>query len=351
MPGAQPLRVIHFLNQFFGGIGGEEAANSPVLVKDGPIGPGQALQQVLGDRGSVVGTIVAGDNFFNEHVEEAVPAVLEAIDRFKPDVLIAGPAFNAGRYGLACVEVCRQVSGRGIPAVTAMYPENPGLLGDRRDVYVVSTSESASDMARPMTEMMRIAGKLARGEKIGSAEEDGYIPRGVRVHGMREAPAAERAYTMLNDRLNGRPFTTEMAMLVPERATPATPISDLRHANVALITSGGLVPKGNPDRLVRAGATNWFRYSIDGQGSLNPDDWESVHAGFYTGIVNQNPDYILPLGAMRSLESDGEIGRVHPWVLTTTGVGTTLAAGKSIGQEMASELKSEGVDACLLVAT
>ena len=30
---------------------------------------------------------------------------------------------------------------------------------------------------------------------------------------------------------------------------------------------------------------------------------------------------------------------------------TTLAAGKSIGQEMANELKSEGVDACLLVAT
>ncbi len=351
MPGTQPLRVIHFLNQFFGGIGGEEAANTPVQVQEGPTGPGLALQQVLGDKGSVVGTIIAGDNFFNEHGEEAGRAVLEAIDRYKPDVLVAGPAFNAGRYGLACVEVCRQASGRGIPAVTAMFPENPGLLGDRRDVYVVATAESASDMARPLTEMMRIAGKLAQGEKIGSAEEDGYIPRGVRVHGLRQTPAAERAYAMLTDRLNGRPFTTEMAMLVPERATPATPVSDLRHANVALITSGGLVPKGNPDRLVRAGATNWFRYSIDGQNSLSPDDWESVHAGFYTGIVNRNPDYILPLGTMRSLESDGEIGRLHPWVLSTTGVGTTLTAGKSIGQEMASELKSEGVDACLLVAT
>jgi len=345
------MRVVHFLNQFFGGIGGEEAANAPVQVRNGPTGPGQALQQILGDNGSVVGTIVAGDNFFNEHAEEAVQAVHEAVDRYKPDVVVAGPAFNAGRYGLACVEVCRQVSGRGTPAVTAMFPENPGLLGDRKDVFIVATSESASDMARPLTIMMRIAGKLARGEEIGSAEEEGYIPRGVRVPGLREAPAAERAYAMLNDRLSERPFTTEMAMLVPERASPATPVSDLENANVALITTGGLVPKGNPDRLARAGATDWYRYSVDGQDSLSPDDWESVHAGFYTGIVNSNPDYVLPLGTMRMLETAGEIGRLHPWLLSTTGVGTTIAAGKEIGQEMAAELKSEGVDACLLVAT
>jgi len=38
---AKPYKVVHFLNQFFAGIGGEEQANTPVQASDGPIGPGR----------------------------------------------------------------------------------------------------------------------------------------------------------------------------------------------------------------------------------------------------------------------------------------------------------------------
>ena len=40
-----PLRVVHYLNQFFAGIGGEEAANIPPRVQQGPVGSGRPLQQ------------------------------------------------------------------------------------------------------------------------------------------------------------------------------------------------------------------------------------------------------------------------------------------------------------------
>ena len=33
-------RVVHYLNQFFGGMGGEERADTPVTVKEGAVGPG-----------------------------------------------------------------------------------------------------------------------------------------------------------------------------------------------------------------------------------------------------------------------------------------------------------------------
>ena len=33
------VRVVHYLNQFFGGIGSEDHAYEPVQMKDGPIGP------------------------------------------------------------------------------------------------------------------------------------------------------------------------------------------------------------------------------------------------------------------------------------------------------------------------
>jgi betaine reductase len=33
------LRVVHYVNQFFGGIGGEDQANVGVSVKTGAVGP------------------------------------------------------------------------------------------------------------------------------------------------------------------------------------------------------------------------------------------------------------------------------------------------------------------------
>ena len=77
------MRIVHFLNQFFGGLGGEEKANAEVQVFDGPVGLGRALQQALGDSDEIVATIVSGDNYFNEEKTRAVAAV-EAMIRFPP---------------------------------------------------------------------------------------------------------------------------------------------------------------------------------------------------------------------------------------------------------------------------
>ena len=40
-----PVRAVHYLNQFFAGIGGEDVANIPPRMQDGPVGSGRALQQ------------------------------------------------------------------------------------------------------------------------------------------------------------------------------------------------------------------------------------------------------------------------------------------------------------------
>ena len=117
------VRTLHYINQFFAGIGGEEANDLPLEVREGPVGPGRALDQILGDRGSVVATIVAGDNHFVEEEDQSVATVREAMREAKPDLVVAGPAFDAGRYGLACALVCKAAGELGIPAVTAMVEE------------------------------------------------------------------------------------------------------------------------------------------------------------------------------------------------------------------------------------
>src|SRR5437870_159787 len=138
----QSIRVVHYVNQFFGGIGGEDKADAPLQIREGPVGPGLGLQQALGERGQIVATLIGGDNYFNSEMALARAAVLEAIAKYQPHVVVAGPAFNAGRYGMACGEVCKAAAEElGIPSVTAMFPENPGVSLYHRQVYILPTSD------------------------------------------------------------------------------------------------------------------------------------------------------------------------------------------------------------------
>ena len=99
---ADQIKIVHYLNQFFGQVGGEDKAGMPMQVKEGPIGPGTVLERNFGGKGKIVATIIAGDNWLAESLEENTAKVVEKVAGFKPDIFVAGPAFNAGRYGVAC---------------------------------------------------------------------------------------------------------------------------------------------------------------------------------------------------------------------------------------------------------
>ena len=126
-----PLRVVHYVNQFFGGIGGEDHASVGVTVQAGAVGPGRALGAALGEGARIEATIICGDNFASEREAEAGRAIAGELERLKPDVLVAGPAFGSGRYGLACALACKVAQGRGVAAITAMHPDNPGASSAR----------------------------------------------------------------------------------------------------------------------------------------------------------------------------------------------------------------------------
>ena len=66
------LRVVHYINQFFANIGGEEKADYPAELRVGEVvGPGMALAQKFGEEAEIVATIVCGDSYFNENLEKA----------------------------------------------------------------------------------------------------------------------------------------------------------------------------------------------------------------------------------------------------------------------------------------
>ncbi|HNR05117.1 MAG TPA: glycine/betaine/sarcosine/D-proline family reductase selenoprotein B, partial [Bacillota bacterium] len=132
------IRVVHYINQFYGGIGGEEKADVKPEIREGVVGPGMALKAALGNEADIIATVICGDSYFNENMEEASAAILEMVKKYNPDLFIAGPAFNAGRYGVACGSICKAVKEKfNIPVVTGMYIENPGVDMFKKDVHIV----------------------------------------------------------------------------------------------------------------------------------------------------------------------------------------------------------------------
>ncbi|MBI3951651.1 MAG: glycine/betaine/sarcosine/D-proline family reductase selenoprotein B [Acidobacteria bacterium] len=349
----QQIRIAHYINQFFGGIGGEEKADAELQIREGPVGPGIGLQKALADRGQIVATLICGDNYFNSQTAAALAGVQETIERYQPDVVVAGPAFDAGRYGFACGEVGKAVSQRlGIPAATAMYPENPAVETYRkiRGIWILPTSARAIDMPKVLPKLADFAVKVGSGLAIGPARAEGYIPTGQRKLVFTDVPGAERALNMLLTKLAGQPSQTEIPIERFEPVPPAPPLKDLKTARLGVITTSGLVPKGNPDRFKMFNATEWRKYRLPDVPALEGKDWEVIHGGFNTAYAQANPNLVLPLDALRELEGQA-FGELHHEFYTITGVGTSLKTAKQAGEEMAASMREAGVDAALLVAT
>ena len=345
------LRVVHYLNQFFGGIGAEEQANVSVAVREGPVGPGRVLQELLGGRGSVVSTIICGDNYINEEKDAAHADIVRALKEARPDLLIAGPAFDAGRYGLACGQVGKIAEEMGIPSVTAMHAQNPGVESHRRDTVIVPTGVSPAEMQNVIAAMLPIGLKLVAGEELGAPNDEGYIPRGIRKTVVRDEPGYKRAVDMLVAKLQGKPFESEVPYEQPERVEPAPPVLDMSRATVALLSTGGLIPKGNPDRQLSGNPDKYFTYNVEGMQTLRSEEWEAFHGGYFNQIASGNPNYVMPLRYAREFEANGALGAVHPVIFTLPGVGTPVEKSQRFGEQIARELKEAGVDACILVAT
>ena len=350
-------RVIYCLNQFFGGLGGEDKAYQPPQLLDGARGPGILLEKLFPDM-QVAATLVVGDNYFAEKTEAALREILvvfaplfEAEDDDKPHVLLAGPAFNAGRYGMTCGAICRAVREHfAIPAVTAMHPENPAVEEYKKDILIARAGKDVMAMEEAVRSMAVLAIKQLQGEEL-LPDRDGYIPHGRRKNYFSEKSGAVRAVDMLLQKLAGEPFNTEYSMPVFDRVQPAPPVRDMAGARLALVTSGGIVPRGNPDRIEAASASRFGVYSLQGLSAFSAETHQTAHGGYDPTFANADPNRVLPLDVVRELESEGAFGSLHGSYYATVGNGTSVANAEKYGCEIAKLLLADGVQAVILTST
>ena len=346
------MRIVHYLNQVFAGIGGEDKAGMSLETREGAAGPGKLFEQLIGGDAKVVLTLVCGDNYAVENQDTMVAAAVQIIRQANADLLIAGPCFQAGRYGMAAGALCAAVQSQlNIPVLAAMSEENPGTDLYRELMYIVDSGANAANMRDALRKMSGLARKLIDNQPVGLPKEENYFPRGFIRDQFVDQTAAERLVDMVLAKVKGDPFESEMAptMFSPVPMPPG--VKNLKRAKLLLITDGGLVPKGNPDNIQGSAATRWGSYKIDGCDDLKGEDYEISHGGYDPQFVREDPDRLVPLDVMRELEQSGAIGELYEEFLSTSGLANPLSNTRRMGREMADKAKRLGIDAVILTST
>lgn len=341
-------RIVHYINQFYAGIGGEDKADTKPEKRDGVVGPGTALQGALSDVAEIVGTVICGDSYFNENVEETSPVVLDMIKSFEPDMVVVGPAFNAGRYGMACGMVAKMVDeDLHLPVVGGIYIENPGADMYKRYAYFVETGNSAVSMRQAIPDMAVIIKKIIAGEEV----TEGFMAKGIRKNYFADKRGSRRAVDMLLKKIGGEEFETEYPMPVFDRVDPMPAIKDIKKAKIALVSSGGPVPKGNPDHIESSSASKYGKYSLKDITDFTPENGETAHGGYDPVYANQDLDRVLPVDVLKEMVANGEVGELHDFWYATVGNGTSVANSKQFASEIADDLLAANVNGVILTST
>lgn len=350
------MKAIVYINQFFGQIGGEDMADVKPEIREGAVGSAMAVNAALGKDVEVTHTIICGDNFMGSKTEEAIETIISMLKDKEFDIFFAGPAFRAGRYGAACGHISKAVKNEfNKPVISSMNEENPGVEMFRGDMPIFKGAASAAGMRKDAKAMADYGLKILKGEKLLPAEEEGYFGRGIREQVWLDPPvtAADRVIDMLLNKINDKPFKSELIIPKSDKVpiSPAITPEELSKIEVALVTSGGIVPVGNPDRIQSASATKWGKYDISKLNNLEKGEFMTIHAGFDPAAANNDPDVIVPLDAMEKYKEEGKIGGVFKYFYSTVGTGTTQAEASRMGKEIAEELKENGIKAAILTST
>ncbi len=350
-------KVVHYINQFFAGVGGEDQADFQPKLLDGLAPQSKLLDSKL-EGSEVVATIVCGDNFYGENIEEAQKIIIDLLRDIEFDILVAGPAFRAGRYGVACGGVASAVKDAfGVEVFTSMNEENPGVEMWKKDMYVFKGGASAAATKKDMEVIAQAINKVVGGEKLSTAEDENYFARGIRHIDFRKIePAAKRAVDMVVAKVNKQEFTTELPIPKNDLVPVAAPVADLTKAKVAIVTSGGIVPVDNPDKIQSASATRWGMYDISNTSSLAHGggyhtNFKTIHAGYDPAAADEDPNRVVPLDVLKDMEKEGKIGSVDSHFYSTVGTGTTENEAYRMGLEIAEVLHEHNVDAVLLTST
>ena len=197
--------------------------------------------------------------------------------------------------------------------------------------------------------MASILTKRLSGEELLPAEQDALCTRGLKKNIIMEKSAAARGVDMLLAKHRGEKLQTEIPIPISELVAPA-PAVTTGPIKLALVTDGGLMLKGNPERMPSGRCERYYELNAEGKDRLDSNDYEVNHFGYDGRYVTADPHRLVPLDAAKALEKDGLL-TIHPIIYSTAGAATAVENAASIGKGIAEELKKAGIQAAILTST
>src|SRR3990172_9547009 len=230
------------------------------------------------------------------------------------------------------------------------YKKKTGVDQYRKTAFIVECADLVTGMEDAVQKMVRLGKKVLQGEKIVFPKAEGCFEQGLRKNYFHAEPAYRRAIALLLQKIGGDSFETEYPIPFFDRVDPQAAIGDLKGLTIALVTSGGIVPTGNPDHIESSNASKYGRYSLEGLEKLETKTHQSAHGGYDNTYANHDPNRVLPIDMMRELEK--ELGfKQHEWYYATVGNGTSVDSAQKFAKEIAVELIRDGVQAVILTST
>ena len=305
------MTVVHYLNQFFAGLGGEEAADTEPFRIDGPVGPGNALA-AAGITPDI--TIGCGDDYFGQHEAEALRSLLGWIGELRP----GRPGLRSVvRIGPLRIRVRRGGSG-GRPT------GHPGRRGDdprfaRRARERGRRLHRAHGLER-REHADRVAHDRVAGDRLAAGETGREVPtkRDISREGSAQTcmPArtgAARAVDLVLSKLEGAVRDRDRA--ARPRGPGAAAHRRRGDGDRGARDRGGLRARRAIRIVCRPVTRTCGCGTRSGCGSMSADRYETVHAGFDTAVANRIRTGWFPWTPARELEANGKIGHLARHVL------------------------------------
>jgi glycine reductase len=221
------------------------------------------------------------------------------------------------------------------------------VLAAEGAAYIVPTEATVMGMRDALPRMAALARRLAAGEALGPPGQEGYLPRGLRRNEIADHTGAERAVELLLAKLAGDVRTEVTAAF--DDVPPPPPVTDMTTATVALVTESGLVPRGNPTGSSQPRPL-LVQLPDRRPTGLDAADWETVHGGYDTSVANADPNWVVPLDALRR----GRRGPHRGCTRRSTRRPATRPRWRrrpKFGQEIAQRLREAGIQAVILTGT
>ena len=166
-----------------------------------------------------------------------------------------------------------------------------------------------------------------------------------------EIPACTRGVDMLLAKFKGEAYQTEVRFEVAHSNTVPKLSKPLSQAQIAFVTDGGLVPKGNPDSMPPISADKFCIYSFYGAKSLDAEEYTVVHQGYDNHFIMADPNRLIPLDAACNAVEEGKIAKVFDLFYSTTGVMTPVEKGKEFGRKISSSVRNSNIDGVIVIST